>query len=69
MAVLKLLIRYRCKEAEKIQKALVVENIAASNGKKKKTITFKQELYNLFPPRSQWVHISYVKRKRTVPER
>lgn len=63
MAVLKLLIRYRCKEAEKIQKALVVENIAASNGKKKKTITFKQELYNLFPPRSQWVHISYVKRK------
>lgn len=38
MAVLKLLIRYRCKEAEKIQKALVVENIAANNGKKRKRL-------------------------------
>ncbi len=62
-AVLELLIHYRCKEAERIQRVLVVDNIAVSNGHREDVTKSKQEIYNLFPPRRQWVHAGYDRRK------
>lgn len=56
-AVLRILIRKRCREAENYQKKLVVYNLAvgleSNNDKNRK----KSELYALFPPRRQWVHL------------
>lgn len=61
--VLQMLIRYRCKEAEKIQRALIVDNLALNSGLRKHVSPSSQELYDIFPPRRQWVHLSYNKRK------
>lgn len=64
-AVLKMLIHYRCKEAERIQRQLVVEDLAVKrdSGSNFQVSKINQELYRLFPPRREWVHISYEKRK------
>ena len=61
-AVLKLLIRQRCKEAETIQKVLMVDKMAVSSGRRKDYSASKQELYDMFPPRRQWVHLGRFKR-------
>jgi hypothetical protein len=61
-AVLKLLIRQRCKEAETIQKVLMVDKMAVSSGRRKDYSASKQELYDMFPPRQQWVHLGRLKR-------
>lgn len=62
-AVLKILIRLRCKEAEKIQQHLVVDCIAVSNGRRMERPESKRELYDMFPPRRQWVHLGMAARK------
>ena len=62
-AVLKKLIHYRCKEAEKIQRVSVVDNLAVSSGKRNDLLKRKRELYSIFPPRKQWVHMGCKKRK------
>ena len=61
--VLQMLIHYRCKEAEKIQRALVIDNLALNGRLCKHAPQSRQELYDMFPPRRQWVHLSYYKRK------
>lgn len=66
-AVLRLLIRLRCKEAEKRQKRIVVDSMAVSDGRKWQVSPGKQELYAMFPPRRKWVHSSYQKRERILP--
>ena len=68
-AVVELLIHYRCKEAEKIQRKLVVDNIAVSNGSRKKIHYSKTILYDLFPPRRQWVHIGRKNREGLTQEK
>lgn len=60
---MELLIHYRCKEAERIQRVLVVDNIAVSDGHREDVAKSKQEIYALFPPRRQWVHAGYNRRK------
>lgn len=67
--VLKLLIRYRCKNAENIQKVLVVDNIAVSNGRRMDVQESKHEIYDMFPPRRQWVHVGCDKRKKYTSQR
>lgn len=67
-AVMKLLIHYRCKEAEKVQKVKVVEELAVQPdedevNEEEKTNERREELYGLFPPRRQWVHIGFESRK------
>lgn len=60
-AVLDMLIHYRCKEAERIQRVLVVKNLATQTDEElndEEVELKKPELYELFPPRRQWVHIS-----------
>ncbi len=57
-AVLRILIRRRCKEADTIQKALVVDNLAVSSGRRRKFFSSRnKEIYALFPPRREWVHM------------
>ena len=60
-AVMKNLIHYRCKAAERVQKKLVVENLAVKVNEEDERIT--NELYEMFPPRRQWVHVDFRKRK------
>ena len=55
-AVLKFLIRQRCKEANDIQKMLVVEDLAVSKSYRPPK-TNNNELYGMFPPRRQWVSL------------
>lgn len=62
-AVIRKLIHFRCKEAEKIQRKLVVGNIAVPNGSRADVKKSNEELYALFPPRRQWVHIGSDSRK------
>ncbi len=62
-AVLKLLIHYRCKEAEKVQRFLVVDNLAVKGGEEDEATKRDEELCRLFPPRRHWVHIDFEKRK------
>ena len=65
-AVLKLLIHYRCKEAEREQRRLVVDNLAVRDDNKEAEMPIKkskEELYNMFPPRRKWVHLGNEKRK------
>ena len=63
--ILKILIHYRCKEAERIQRVLVVDDLATSNGNSKegRNRVKNKEIYALFPPRREWVHIGYKNRK------
>lgn len=62
-AVLKMLIHYRCKEAEKVQRVLVVDHLAVKNTNVVETKRKNEELFSLFPPRRKWVHVDYGKRK------
>jgi hypothetical protein len=65
-AVLKLLIHYRCKEAESVQRVLVVDHLAVKTVRQdcgEGTIKKNNELHSLFPPRRRWVHVDYNKRK------
>lgn len=62
-AVLKLLIRYRCKAAEQVQKKQVVENLAVKSEVKSRDGQ-NDEMYRIFPPRRKWVHVSFDKRKK-----
>lgn len=64
-AVLKILIHYRCKEAERIQRVLVVDDLAVKNevdDNKDEKLRY-EELYRLFPPRRKWIHIGSENRK------
>ena len=61
-AVLKLLIHYRCKEAERIQRILVVDDLAVK-AKSNPTDIRDEELYAMFPPRRKWIHVDYENRK------
>ena len=61
-AVLKLLIHYRCKEAERIQRILVVDDLAVK-AKPNPTDIRDEELYTMFPPRRKWIHVDYENRK------
>ena len=61
-AVLKLLIHYRCKEAERIQRILVVDDLAVK-AKPNPTDIRDEELYAMFPPRRKWIHVDYENRK------
>ena len=63
-AVLKILIQYRCKEAERIQRVIVVDHLAVSNGRTERARSCMQEVYSLFPPRRQWVHVGCDRRKK-----
>ena len=64
-AVLKILIHYRCKEAERIQRVLVVDNLAVKKGNDeiRDGKLRHDELYRLFPPRRKWIHIGFDNRK------
>ncbi len=64
-AVIKLLIHYRCKEAERVQKEKVVEDLAvkAKEDEEDMVNEKREELYGLFPPRRQWVHLGFEQRK------
>lgn len=65
-SILKMLIHYRCKEAERIQRVMVVENLAVGKFRYEKGQSVrksKEELYDLFPPRRKWAHLGTEKRK------
>lgn len=63
-AVLKLLIHYRCKEAERVQRRLVVDGLAVQDKSRfQYEKSRKSELYALFPPRRSWARVSADKRK------
>lgn len=62
-AVLKMLIHFRCKEAEKVQRVLVVDHLAVKDENVVETKRKNEELLSLFPPRRKWVHVGYEKRK------
>lgn len=64
-AVLKMLVYFRCKEAEKIQRVLVVDDLAVKkkDDEKEKGELRNEELYKLFPPRRKWIHVDYENRK------
>ncbi len=64
-AVLKILIHYRCKEAERIQRVLVVDDLAVKkeDDEKKDEKLRHEELYGLFPPRRKWIHVGFDNRK------
>lgn len=63
--VLKMLVHYRCKEAEKVQRLFVVDDLAVPNNfcAVEKSRRRKEELYSLFPPRRKWIHLNYESRK------
>ena len=63
--VLKMLVHYRCKAAEKVQRLLVVDDLATPNKScvVEKSRRRKEALYSLFPPRRKWMHLDYESRK------
>ena len=56
-AVLRILIRKRCINAENYQKKIVVENLAIGVRDCSDKFWKRSELYDMFPPRRQWVHL------------
>ena len=68
-AVLRILIRKRCKDAENNQKKMVVENLAVGIRNRNDRCRKKNELYYLFPPRRQWVHVGNTPKRCTYTSR
>lgn len=61
--ILHKLIAIRCKYAEDKCKQSLVYNLSLSKDRNNKMPPTKQEIYDIFPPRKQWVRIGYEQRK------
>lgn len=61
--ILHKLITIRCKYAEDSCKQFLVDNLSLSKKRFNRYSPTKQEIYDLFPPRKQWVRIGYERRK------
>lgn len=62
-AIVRKIIGIRCKYAESIYKFETTDQMAHSSGQRYTFSTEQKFFYSLFPPRKEWAHLNYEKRK------